>query len=163
YVIPEDESLVFAAGRQNPVDVIAGSNKDEGAFQLHGPNVQAWTERVHQRWGDLAGDYLKLYPAGSDEGAAKSSEMAFRDELFWQQGIFADAQARIGRRAWVYFFSYEPSTTPGQPNMHAVHTAEIPYVFNNLKASRVYPDNSSPEAASTSKVDIDLAERVSSH
>jgi para-nitrobenzyl esterase len=29
WIVPEDLSLTFADGRQNPVDVIAGSNKDE--------------------------------------------------------------------------------------------------------------------------------------
>src|SRR6185436_2431130 len=32
WIIPEDESLTFARGRQQPVDVLAGSNKDEGTF-----------------------------------------------------------------------------------------------------------------------------------
>ncbi len=29
WIVPEDESLTFAQGRQNPVDVLVGSNKDE--------------------------------------------------------------------------------------------------------------------------------------
>ena len=92
-----------------------------------------------------------------------SSEMAFRDEVFWHMRTYAIAQARIGRRAWLYFFTHEPPTTPGQRNQHAVHTAEIPYVFNNLKAPRTYPDNSSPEIASKSKADVALADHVSSY
>ncbi len=32
YLIPEDLSLTFANGRQNPVDLLVGSNKDEGTF-----------------------------------------------------------------------------------------------------------------------------------
>ena len=37
------------------------------------------------------------------------------------------------------------------PNLRATHTAEIPYVFNNLKAVRVYPDTSSPELSAASE------------
>ena len=66
------------AGRQNAVDVLVGSNKDEGSFILRGPTAEQWTSRVRERWGDLADAYLKLYPAGSDDEAAKSSEAAFR-------------------------------------------------------------------------------------
>jgi para-nitrobenzyl esterase len=163
YWIPEDESLTFTAGRQNPVDVLVGSNKDEGAFQLRGPTAQQWTQRVRGRWGDLADDYLKLYPAGSDEEAAKSSEMAFRDEMYWHMRQYAADQARIGKRAWQYFFTYEPPPMAGMPNMRATHTSEIPYVFNNLKAPRVYPDDSDPEVVSKSPKDIAFADQVSSY
>jgi para-nitrobenzyl esterase len=32
WIIPEDLSITFADGRQNAVDVLVGSNKDEGTF-----------------------------------------------------------------------------------------------------------------------------------
>jgi para-nitrobenzyl esterase len=163
YWIPEDESIAFAEGRQNQVDILIGSNKDEGAFQQRGPTAEQWTQRVRGRWGDLAGDYLTLYPAGSDAEAAKSSETAFRDELYWHMRLYAIAQARIGKRAWHYFFTNEATPIAGMPKMRAVHTAEIPYVFNNLKAPRVYPDDSDPAVMSKSPKDIALADQVSSY
>jgi para-nitrobenzyl esterase len=163
WAIPEDESITFANGRQNAVDVLIGSNKDEGSFVLRGPTAGQWTMRVRQRWADLADDYLKLYPAGSDAEAAKSSETAFADEMAWHMWRYAQAQAAIGRRAYLYYFTHEPPTEPGKPNLRATHTAEIPYVFNNLKAARVFPDTSSPELSSASPVDIKLADIVSSY
>src|SRR5262249_5439160 len=45
WIVPEDESLTFARGRQQPVDVLAGSNKDEGSFAPDTP-AAAWTDRV---------------------------------------------------------------------------------------------------------------------
>ena len=60
YWIPEDESITFAEGRQNPVDILIGSNKDEGAFVRQGPTAEQWVQRVKARWADLAEDYLKL-------------------------------------------------------------------------------------------------------
>ena len=48
-------------------------------------------------------------------------------------------------------------------NLKATHTVEIPYVFNNLRAPRVYPDASSPELGSASASERALAERVSSY
>jgi carboxylesterase type B len=106
---------------------------------------------------------MKLNPVASDADAAKASETAFRDNMYWHMRLYAADQARIGKRAWQYFFTYEPPPTNGMPNMRAVHTAEIPYVFNNLKAPRVYPDNSDPEVVSRSKSDIAFADRVSSY
>jgi para-nitrobenzyl esterase len=161
--IPEDLSAIFAAGRQNAVDVLVGSNKDEGSFILRGPTAAEWTSRVGSRWGDLAGAYLKLYPANSDAEAAKSSEAAFSDEMAWHMRLYAQAQAKVGKQAYLYYFTHEPPVAAGQPNLRATHTAEIPYVFNNLKAPRVYPDTSSPELSAASEADRKLADIVSSY
>jgi para-nitrobenzyl esterase len=163
WVIPEDLSLTFAAGRQNSVDVLVGSNKDEGSFIVRGPTAEQWTSRVRARWSDLAEAYLKLYPAGTDAEAARSSETAFRDEMAWHMRLYAQAQARLGKQAYLYYFTHEPPTDPGKPNLRATHTAEIPYVFNNLKAVRVFPDNSSPELTSASESERKLADIVSSY
>jgi para-nitrobenzyl esterase len=162
WIIPEDESLTFAQGRQQPVDVLVGSNKDEGSFAPD-TTAEAWTNRVRQRWGDLADDYLKLYPAGSDEDATRSSRIAFRDELAWHMRLYASRQAKRGNRAYWYFFTHQPPYAPNVRNLKATHATEIPYVFDNLRQPRVFPDTSSPELASTSASDRALAERVSSY
>jgi len=162
WIIPEDESLTFAQGRQQPVDVLVGSNKDEGTFAGN-TTATAWTNRVRQRWGDLADDCLKVYPAGSDEEATRSSQMAFRDEMAWHMRLYATLQAKLGTRAYWYFFTHEPTYAPDARNLRATHTVEIPYVFNNLRAPRVYPDASSPALGSASAPERALAERVSSY
>ena len=162
WIIPEDQSLTSAQGRQQPVDVLVGSNKDEGTF-AGDMTAMAWTNRVKQRWGDLADDYLKVYPAGSDEEATRSSQVAFRDELAWHMRLYASLQARRGQRAYWYFFTHEPPYAPNARNLKATHTVEIPYVFNHLRAPRVFPDASSPELASASASERELAERVSSY
>lgn len=162
WIIPEDESLTFAQGRQQPVDVLVGSNKDEGTF-AGSTTATAWTTRVRPRWGDLADGYLKLYPGGSDEEATRSSERAFRDELAWHMRLYASLQARRGNRAYWYFFTHEPPYSPVARNLKTTHAVEIPYVFNNLRAPRVFPDASSPELASASIPERALADRVSSY
>ena len=162
WIIPEDESLTFGQGRQQAVDVLVGSNKDEGTFA---PDVTAtaWTNRVRQRWGDMADDYLKLYPAGSDEEATRSSRTAFRDELAWHMRLYASLQVKRGNRAYWYFFTHEPPYAPSARNLQATHAVEIPYVFNNLRPPRVFPDASSPNLASASASERALADRVSSY
>jgi para-nitrobenzyl esterase len=162
WIVPEDESLTFSQGRQQPVDVLVGSNKDEGTFAGN-TTATAWTNRVRQRWSDLADDCLKLYPAGSDEEATRSSQDAFRDEMAWHMRLYASLQAKRGKRAYWYFFTHEPPYAPNARNLKATHTVEIPYVFNHLRAPRVFPDASSPELASASASERALAERVSSY
>ena len=172
WIVPEDLSTTFAQGRQNAVDVLVGSNKDEGSFAAD-TTATAWTDRVRQRWSqpspgfgaasDLVDDYLKLYPGGSDQEANASSQMAFRDEMAWHMRLYAERQTKIARRAYWYFFTHEPPTAPDRRSLKATHTAEIPYVFNNLAPPRVFPDASSPELASASSRDRAFAETVSSY
>jgi para-nitrobenzyl esterase len=163
WIVPEDLSITFAQGRQNAVDVLVGANRDEGSFNGAPVTAAQWTARVKQRWGDLADKYLALYPAGTDEEATNSSQRQFADEMFWHMRLFAFDQAKHGKKAWLYYFTHEPPTAPGTRNLRATHTAEIPYVFNNLKAPRVYPDASSPELASASAVEREFADTVSSY
>jgi para-nitrobenzyl esterase len=134
WYIREDLSLTFAEGRQNEVDVLVGSNKDEGTFAFFGlgrDNAEQYVKNAQARFGDLAPTYLKLYPGGSDAESKASELTAFRDELSWQMRTWAALQAKRGKsKAYAYFFTHEPPVAPGQPNRGASHTAEIPYVFN---------------------------------
>jgi para-nitrobenzyl esterase len=163
WIVPEDLSLTFAENRQNAVDVLVGSNKDEGSFIERGPTVAQWIARVRQRWGDLADAYLTLYPAASDAEASASAEAAFAEDMAWHMRLFAKRQSTRGRKAYLYYFAHEPPTAPGRRNLRATHTAEIPYVFNNLRAPRVFPDASSPELSSASATEQAFADRVSSY
>jgi para-nitrobenzyl esterase len=62
---------------------------------------------------------------------------AFRDLVFWNLHSWARLQtARGTARAYLYFFTRGPPSTPGQPWRGASHTAELPYAFNNLHLER---------------------------
>lgn len=164
WLFPEDLSITFANGRQLEVDVLAGSNKDEGTFVPRGPTAEQWVTQSHTRWADRADAFLKLYPAGSDTEASASSTAAFRDEMLWHMRLAAARQATRGTsRAYLFYFTHEPPPTPGRRNLGATHAAEIPYVFNNLSAQRLYPDDSSPELAAASAADRALADTMSSY
>jgi para-nitrobenzyl esterase len=138
--IPEDLSVIFAQGKQNAVDVLLGSNKDEGTFPFFGVpsgNAQEYTARIRTRLGDLAEGFLKLYPTASEVAARASQLAAFSDELSWQMRNWAQLQAKLGRpKVYVYYFTHQPPVVAGQPNLGATHTAEIPYVFGTLAPGR---------------------------
>jgi para-nitrobenzyl esterase len=144
WYIPEDLSIVFAQGRQNQADVLVGSNKDEGGFPFFGlpnGNAQQFIQQARERFGDRADQFLKLYPAGSDAQSNASQLAAFRDEIAWGMRRWAESTARNGKgKAYLFYFTHEPPSPPGQPGRGAIHTAEIPYVFNNPPAGREWPD-----------------------
>ena len=146
YIIPEDLSITFAEGRQNPVDVLVGSNADEGSFTAgFGPptTVESWSTGASQRWGTLANVGMEAYPAYTDEDAKEVASKPFTDGMAWHMRLFAEQQAAIGKQAWHYFFTHKPLYDEGVADMGAAHTGEIPYVFDNLAAPRTFPGNSS--------------------
>jgi para-nitrobenzyl esterase len=150
YIIPEDLSFTFANGRQNDVDVLAGSNKDEntffggggrgrgrggagagGAAPAPGAALEGYIARAKMQYGELADTYLKLYPASADADVAAAGAQAQNDEINWNMRQFAAAQTKKGKKGYAYFFTRVPLRN-GQPQPNgASHTAEISYVFNH--------------------------------
>jgi hypothetical protein len=136
--------VTFAQGKQQAVDVLVGSNKDEGTFPFFGlqpGNAPQFIANARARFGDLADTFLKLYPAGSDAEARTSRLAAFRDELSWQMRTWAELQARLGRaKAYVFYFTHEPPAAQVQQSLGATHTAEIPHVFLAASGWRAWSD-----------------------
>lgn len=162
WVIPEDPSTTFAEGRQNAVDVLVGSNKDE-AFFPSASTVRQFEEQARARWGTLATQFLALYPHGSDAEAQAAAAQQSNDGTFWVARLFADYQVRQGNKAYLYFFAQNPPAPPGQPAFPVAHAAELPYVFGNLGALPLFPDRRDPKLAASSAPDAMVAEQMTSY
>jgi len=147
YIIPEDLSLTFKNGKQNAVDVLTGSNKDEANFGIcagaglpglagrgggpGGITLDAFKTSAQRRFGEAAGEYAKLYGVTSDAETQPAAHIACADEINWNMRQWAAAQAKAGKKAYTYFFTRIP-TLNGKPSPQgATHTAEISYGFNN--------------------------------
>jgi para-nitrobenzyl esterase len=167
YMIPEDISLTFQAGRQNPVDVLTGSNADEANFgicpgaglagrgaatPMTAANLKAQAER---RFGTEAADaFVKMYGVNTDADAPKAAHVACADEVNWNMRQIAVAQAAKGKKAYTYFFTHVQNVN-GQPSpAGATHTAELSFMFNNPKgqANQTWTD-----------VDMKVADQMSSY
>jgi para-nitrobenzyl esterase len=162
WVIPEDPSITFAAGRQNAVDVLVGSNKDEAFFPA-ARTVQQFEEQARARWGSLADQYLALYPHATDEEAQASAAQTSNDGTFWHMRLYADYQVQRGNKTYLYFFAQNPPAPAGQPVFPAAHAAEVPYVFNNVGELPLFPDRSDPQLARASAPDLKVADQMSSY
>jgi para-nitrobenzyl esterase len=163
WIIPEDPSAVFAAGRQNPVDVLVGSNKDDLSFAPQNATPEQFEQRARGRWGNLADQFLRLYPHATNEEASKSQADSANDGAFWHMRWFADYQKKQGRRAWLFYFAQNPPAPAGQPAFPAAHASEIPYAFNNLGLPALFPDPSEPALAAASAPDRKVADQMSSY
>ncbi|MEO6153637.1 MAG: carboxylesterase family protein [Croceibacterium sp.] len=162
WIVPEDLSKTFAEGRQNKVDVLLGSNGNEGgSFGGGAPTTAAtWTSGAAQRWRDLAPVGLAAYPATTDAQAQAFASRPFTDGIAWFMHLYADQQAKIGKKAYLYQFVRTPASAPGKTNGGPSHAADLAYVFGNLAAPREVPDNSDPAVVSRSAPDIKLADQI---
>jgi para-nitrobenzyl esterase len=163
WVIPEDPSITFAAGRQNAVDVLVGSNKDDLSFVPIKSTPQQFEQQARTRWGALADDFLKLYPHATDAEASESQAESANDGAFWHMRLYADYQVKRGKRAWLYYFAQNPPAPAGQPPLPAAHASELPYVFNNLGRLPLFPDRSNPQLSAASAPDRKVADEMSSY
>jgi para-nitrobenzyl esterase len=132
YILTEDASLTFANGKQNAVDVLAGSNKDEATFGIcqRQNTVDAFKQVADRTHGADAAAFLKLYPVSADGEVDAASITACGDNANWNARQYAAAQSKKGKKAFVYFFTRVPLTAQGTPQPNgASHTTELAYVF----------------------------------
>jgi para-nitrobenzyl esterase len=154
WVVPEDLSITYENHKQNDVDVLVGSNRDEGTFfSRGGGNAEQFSGTAKRRFSDLADAFLKLYPAGSDSEAGSSQLASFRDEFGWQMREWAQLQSERGKvKAYLYYMTHVPPSPAGQPSRGATHTADLQYMFNNPPPNVTWTD-----------IDKQLAETMSSY
>jgi para-nitrobenzyl esterase len=132
WLLERSPAEVFAAGQQQPIPLIAGTN----AIELPGPSsLDELRKAIESRYGDLAPKALALY------GLAPSDGMAPSDELYGSPGdqwatdtmmrcptvLQAKWHAAAGHAVWTYEFD---RAIPPKPTV--VHSSELPYVFGNL-------------------------------
>ena len=166
WIIPEDLSQTFAQGRQNRVDVLVGSNEDEGSFTaVFGPppTLETWAQGEAMRYGERIELGRAAYPVNTEEELRLIANQPFGDAMAWHMRQFAAAQARIGEQAWLYYFTHDPLYDEGRADLGAAHTGEIPYVFDNLCAPRTFPGGSSVELMCGNAREEAFAEQVSQY
>jgi para-nitrobenzyl esterase len=134
WVVPKDAHSVFAAGAQNDVPVLTGWNAGDGVALGPPPTAEKFREQAAREYGDLAGQFLKVFPADNDQAAAASQKAASRDQIFaWQCRTWARLQIKTGKsKVFLYYFDRVPPGTPEQMRYGAFHSAEIAYGLETL-------------------------------
>jgi para-nitrobenzyl esterase len=164
YYVPEDLSKTFAEGRQNPVDMLTGSNGAELSFGGgQKTTVDSLKTRLTGQYKDLAPLALTAYAAKTDEEAAKMAAAQSGDTMAWGQRLMADDMVKQGKQVWLYHFTFHPPGPPNNPDPGPSHASEIAYVFNNLALPHEIPDASSPELSAKDPAAIKLADQMSSY
>jgi para-nitrobenzyl esterase len=128
---------VFDKGEQAPVPILAGFNSGEiRSLRVLAPqppaNAAAYEATIHDRYGDLADEFLRLYPSSN---LPESVLATTRDALYgWTAQRLVRKQTALGKAAFLYFFDhgYPAADTAG---LHGFHASELPFVFGTSDAT----------------------------
>lgn len=136
YVIPGDQSELYAQGKYNDVPVLIGYNSDEGAsFQFGGSGKENYENSTRTRYGKYAEALLKAYPYTEEDGG-KASRDLMRDAAFgWQTWNWARLQAETGKsKVFLYYFDEHPNHPKGSPNFGkgSYHGQDVNFVFQHM-------------------------------
>jgi para-nitrobenzyl esterase len=151
HYFPEDPRAIYAKGQQAHVPLLAGWNADEGKmtilFSPQKPTAKSFAEQAQTRFGDQSKQFLKLYPATTDEEALQSAEQLSSDDFIaFSTWKWIDTQRKTGVPVYEYHFEQVPKTKPGAmagpipaSEMGSKHAGEIEYVFGTLKSQEGVP------------------------
>ncbi|RYX81693.1 hypothetical protein EON83_23100 [bacterium] len=136
WVLPLNYSQSYEKGAQHDVPIMTGNNLDESGAQPQ-PRVKLadYVSMARQKYGAMADEFLKLYPAATDAQAGAAQNQAARDSSRVSTFLWArEWRQRTRSKVFLYYWTYAPPG-PEQATKGAYHGSEINYVFNNLYAT----------------------------
>jgi para-nitrobenzyl esterase len=133
--IPGDQYELFQAGKFNDVNILVGTNSDEGASfgGRGGPYTAAgFDQTIKASYGDAADAIIKAYEHDTDARASQSGKNLFREGGFaWHTWAWANLQTQKGKgKAYVYYFDYHSPSQYG-----TTHGTDVGYVFGTRRAA----------------------------
>jgi para-nitrobenzyl esterase len=145
WVLPVQVVDIFDRKKEAFVPVLMGFNHNEiypGLIGFLPRNLSdssaVYEAEIQKRYGDLAPEFLRLYPASDIKGSMMA---AIRDAVFgWSAMRIVRDEAKAGMHSYLYFFDhcYPAAQALGY---HAFHGSELPYVFGDVGKGAVLPTN----------------------
>ncbi len=141
YVLPLSPYEAFAAGQQNDVPLLIGSNAEEARALVDVAHETAATfdSDLEHSVGQLPAALVAAYPHATDEEAREARLGLERDLRFgWDMWAWARLQAGTGKSPVFYYsFRQHPPFPAGSiyAGWGASHFAELWYVFDHLDQS----------------------------
>jgi para-nitrobenzyl esterase len=134
HILPGQLVDIFDKGEQAHVPLLAGFNAGEiRSLRILAPppaaSAAAYESTIHDRYKDLADDFLKLYPSSNMQ---ESIWATTRDALYgWTAERLAKKQTAIGQPAFLYLFDHG-YPAEDDAGYHAFHASELPFVFGMI-------------------------------
>ncbi|MEV0093769.1 carboxylesterase family protein [Streptomyces sp. NPDC050738] len=151
WALPAGYDETYSKGLQNDVDYLTGNNLDESGaipealvdalrrgrriLRPGSPAVNVTLEHhvaaASRKFGEMAGEFLRLYPAATDNEAARASSRAVRDNSRISTCLWgADWTRHATGNVHTYFWTHRAPAPDGGPR-RAGHGSEIDYIFRN--------------------------------
>jgi carboxylesterase 2 len=136
HVFPRTYMETLTAGLQKDVPVITGTNLDEdGASPIPRTTLDEYITRAAEKYGELAEEFLALYPASTDAEAGVMTNLAAREQSRTSTHLWARLRAAHSTTpAYTYFWTH---AAPGHDadTRGAFHGSEIWYFLNSLHST----------------------------
>jgi para-nitrobenzyl esterase len=112
----DQPSEIFAGGRQNDTPFMSGMNADETRYR-----------------GDTGDEFKELYSVRNEEEMTSALKLAGQEQSRLNTYLWLEYRAGTsGTNAYEYYFD-RAIPWPDYPQFGAFHTAEVPYVFDNIQ------------------------------
>jgi para-nitrobenzyl esterase len=133
WVVPDQVVNVYTRGQQVDVPLLTGLTADEGSFQdSYGTlDAKGFRELVEKRFPDQASALVARYAPTSDD-LTEGQKQFFRDEGLVTLHAWRQLRAEHGAAPDYAYFFERAIPWPEQPRYQAFHSAELPYMFDNL-------------------------------
>ena len=131
HILPAQLVDVFDNGDQAHVPILAGFNAGEiRSLTILAPpappSAADYEKIVHERYLDLADDFLKLYPSTNMHESIFANT---RDAMYgWTAERLVRKQEAAGAASYLYLFDHGYPAADSAA-LHAFHGSELPYVF----------------------------------
>lgn len=153
YALPKAPYDAYASAAHNNVDVLLGTNADEGTYFLTNTKVTVanFNDVLGQAFPGWLVSFVGASP-GQTDAEAHASAAAFNGDMRfrWNMWAWAKLAAANGRnRAFFYRFSRTPPLRQGELyfGLGATHGIEMPYVFDHLGQQKVAWEDKDRELA----------------
>jgi para-nitrobenzyl esterase len=136
YSLPARNTEIFTQGKQIDVPFLAGYTEGDGGLVPH-PKTTAeeFRQQAVRRYGDLADELLKLYPAGDNAQAAKALNESSWDQVRTSLYLWAVGRPKSSKNPTFTYFYTHTMPGPEADEWGAFHTSDVPYELNSLSRS----------------------------
>jgi para-nitrobenzyl esterase len=131
--ITDDQYKLYERGEYNDVNILIGTNSDEGTMFVRPTSVASYEKQINSTFGPYAERVLSEYPATSETEVYFALSDIFRDAGFaWHTYAWAKLQQQTGNGiVYMYYFDQlnRSPFVPEEIRRGAFHADEVPYVF----------------------------------
>ena len=154
YVIPADQSTLYAKGQYNATPILVGYNSDEGMSFMPPKTPKDYLDGVQKRYGKFADDLVKAYPVGENNVPKTARDLA-RDAAFgWHTWKWAVLQAQTSKKSKVfyYYFDQHPDYPTDSPlyGTGSPHGQDVAFAFGHVN----------PESKQATSTDQAMSEAI---